>query len=343
MRIDDFGRIKKMNPEAKIRRIERALEALGAQEADCTLCPRECRVDRRSSRAGICQSGSRAVVSHALLHFGEEPVISGTGGSGDRAGGTPSRRLGSGTIFFAGCNLKCLFCQNYQLSWKLQGAEMSDEDLGEAMLGLQSRGAANINLVSPTHLVLPILRALRLAYAGGLRLPLVWNSNGYEKVEVIERLAGIVDVWLPDLKYVSSIPAKSYSGAADYFANADPAIQEMFVQQPELVLDADGLAARGLVIRHLVLPGNAEDSRAALEWIARALTPHVAVSLMSQYRPCFRAPEPIRRPVSAEEYRSALKRARELGFDRLFLQPEIFGPEDHLVPDFDLEAPFRWK
>jgi putative pyruvate formate lyase activating enzyme len=326
-----------MNPEAKIRRIERALEALEPQEADCALCPRECRVDRRSGRAGVCRSGARAVVSHALLHFGEEPVLGGSGGP------EPGSRAGSGTIFFAGCNLKCLFCQNYQISWKLQGREMSDAELAGAMLGLQARGAANINLVSPTHLVLPILRALRLAYADGLALPLVWNSNGYEKVEVVERLAGIVDVWLPDLKYVSPLPAKAYSGAADYFEHAGPAIQAMFVQQPALVVDGHDLAVRGLILRHLVLPGHADDSRAALEWIARTLSPHLPVSLMSQYRPSFRAPETIRRSLTAEEYRTVLERARELGFDHLFLQPEVFGPDDHLVPDFDLEAPFRWK
>lgn len=332
-----------MNPEAKIRRIERALEALEAQEADCALCPRECRVDRRTERAGICRSGSRAIVSHALLHFGEEPVVSGTAGPAEPGARAPRRKSGSGTIFFAGCNLKCLFCQNHQISWLLQGTERSDEGLAEAMIGLQERGAGNINLVSPTHLILPILRALRLATSRGLTLPLVWNSNGYEKAEIIGRLAGIVDVWLPDLKYISAVPAKAYSGAADYFTHAGPAIQEMFVQQPDLVLGGDDLAARGLIIRHLVLPGNTEDSRAVLEWIAGTLTPHTPLSLMSQYRPCFRAPEPIRRPLSAEEYASVLAKARELGFDHLFLQPEVFGPEDHLVPDFDLEAPFRWK
>ncbi len=332
-----------MNPEAKIRRIERALEALEPQEADCALCPRECHVDRRTGRAGVCRSGSRAAVSHALLHFGEEPVLSGTNGPGRTDRPSAKSKSGSGTVFFSGCNLKCLFCQNYQISWDLQGEEMSDEELAAAMLGLQGGGAANINLVSPTHLVLPILRALRLAYARGLRLPLVWNSNGYEKAEVIERLAGIVDVWLPDMKYVSSVPAKAYSAAPEYFDYAAPAIREMFVEQPDLVLDKDGFAVRGLIIRHLVLPGNAEDSKAVLGWIARTLTPHVAISLMSQYRPCYRAPEPIRRPVSAAEYRSVLERARELGLDHLFLQTEVFGPDDSLFPDFGRDEPFRWK
>jgi putative pyruvate formate lyase activating enzyme len=321
-----------MNTAAKIRRIERALEALEPREADCDLCPRDCRVDRRASRAGICRSGTRAAVSRALLHFGEEPAISGTG-----------NRRGSGTIFFAGCNLKCLFCQNFQISWQLQGEEMDDEALAAAIIGLQAQGAVNINLVSPTHVIVPILRALRIAFAGGLRLPLVYNSNGYENVDVVERLAGIVDIYLPDLKYVSPAPAKAYSGAADYFVRAAAALQEMFVQQPDLVVDNDGLAVGGMIIRHLVLPGNADDSRAALEWIASTLGPHVAVSLMSQYRPCFRAPESIRRPLSAAEYRSVLDKAGELGLNHLFVQPEVFGPDDHLVPDFDLEEPFRWK
>jgi putative pyruvate formate lyase activating enzyme len=323
-----------MNTAAKVRRIERALEALEPREAACDLCPRDCRVDRRVARTGICRSGPRAVVSRALLHFGEEPVISGA---------AASSRSGSGTVFFAGCNLKCLFCQNYQISWQLQGAEMADEALAAAILGLQERGAANVNLVSPTHVIVPVLRALRLAYARGLRVPLVYNSNGYEKADVIERLAGIVDVYLPDLKYVSPAPAKAYSGAADYFLHAAPTLQEMFVQQPDLILDEDGLAEQGLIIRHLVLPGNADDSRSALEWIAASLGPRVAVSLMSQYRPCFRAPESIRRPLSASEYRAVLDKAGELGFDHLFVQPEVFGPDDHLVPDFDLDEPFRWK
>ncbi len=319
---------------AKIGRLERALDALAPRERACDLCPRDCRVDRTLGSSGFCGMGNRAVVAQALLHYGEEPVLSGTAGP-------PGR--GSGTIFFSGCNLKCLFCQNHQISWELQGNALTDEDLAGTMLRLQDEGAFNINLVSPTHLILPILRALRLATKRGLDIPLVYNSNGYEKAAVIERLAGIVDVYLPDLKYRSPTLAWRYSGAGDYFDQASAAISEMYVQQPDLVVDDAGLARQGTIIRHLILPGGTEDSKAVLDWIAGSLTPSLWLSLMSQYHPCHKAPEEIRRPLAAEEYRDVLARARELGFENLFLQPEVFGPDEHLVPDFQKPQPFRWK
>jgi putative pyruvate formate lyase activating enzyme len=328
--------------DAKIRRIERALEALEPKEADCTICPRDCRVDRRKGPAGVCGSGVRAGISTGLLHYGEEPVLSGrAGGAPEGSGGAPPR--GSGTIFFTGCNLKCLFCQNYQISWEGRGRILTEDELAALMLDLQARGAYNINLVSPTHMIAPILRALRAALAGGLRIPIVYNSNGYEKVDVIERLAGIVDVYLPDLKYFSPEVSKKYSGASDYFAHASQAVEEMFVQRPDLVLDDEGLAREGLIIRHLVLPGRVEDSMAVLDWIGRTLPPDTALSLMSQYHPCYRAPEDIRRPLGAEEYRAVVDRARALGLTQLFIQPEIFGTDDHLVPDFERGDPFRWR
>jgi len=327
----------------KISRIERALDALEPLEASCTLCPRECRVDRRQDKTGICRSGSRAALSSALLHFGEEPVLSGLH---DRAESDPveeTSRRGSGTIFFTGCNLKCLFCQNYQISWLGQGREVSDAELAEIMLELQRRGAYNINLVSPTHFLTPILRALRIACGRGLKIPLVYNTNGYEKAEIIEKLAGIIDIYLPDLKYRSSRVSLRYSAAEDYFLHAGPAAQEMFLQQPDLILDGDGIARQGLIIRHLILPGHADDSLAVLDWIAQKLPTTTALSLMSQYRPCHLAPEDIRRPLSAEEYRLVVAGARRLGFENLFIQPESFRPDEHLLPDFDLPDPFRWK
>lgn len=272
-------------------------------------------------------------MSAALLHHGEEPVLSGSG---------PGAR-GSGTIFFAGCNLKCLFCQNHQISWGMKGRIVSDGELARLMLGLQDQGALNINLVSPTHLILPILRALLLAYDQGLRLPLVYNSNGYEHVAVVEHLAGIMDIYLPDCKYRLPEPAAMYSGAADYFDHARPALQEMYVQQPDLHVDDDGIARRGTIIRHLVLPGQVPNAIAVLEWLAATFSPALPVSLMSQYRPCFQAPPEIRRPVSPAEYGAVMTRARELGFEHLFLQPELFAPEDHLHPDFDRNEPFPWK
>ena len=268
-------------------------------------------------------------MSHALLHFGEEPIISG--------------KSGSGTIFFTGCNLKCLFCQNYQLSWLLEGEPVSDEDLASLMLGLQAKGAHNINLVSPSHVVLPILRALRIALSRGLDIPLVWNSNGYESLEVVRALEGLVDVYLPDLKYHSPALSKKYSAAPDYFAHASEAVREMSLQQPALDLGKSGTARKGVIVRHLILPGAVEDTLALLAWIGKNLSPYIGLSLMSQYHACFRAPKEIQKSVSPEEYRLAADQALALGLDHLFLQPEPFGPDEHLVPDFKREKPFRWK
>jgi putative pyruvate formate lyase activating enzyme len=313
----------------KLELVGRAIERLSPLETACTLCPRECRVDRTKGADGVCRTGRFASVSHALLHFGEEPVIS--GGSG------------SGTIFFTGCNLKCLFCQNYQLSWLLEGAPATDEELAEMMLDLRTKGAHNINFVSPGHVVLPVLRALRIALARGLDLPLVWNSNGYDSLEVVGALEGIVDVYLPDLKFHSPAVSKRYSAAADYFTRASEAVKEMSLQQPALDLGPDGTARRGLVVRHLVLPGAVEDTLAILKWIGANLSPFIGLSLMSQYRPCFQAPEEIQRGVSAEEYKKAADEALALGLDHLFLQPEPFRPDEHLVPDFRKAMPFRWK
>lgn len=313
----------------KLELVDKALARLSPLEARCTLCPRDCGVDRTRGAGGVCRTGSRAAVSHALLHFGEEPAISG--------------REGSGTIFFSGCNLKCLFCQNYQLSWLLEGRPVTDEELADMMLDLQARGALNINLVSPSHVVLPVLRALRLALPRGLDLPIVWNSNGYDGLEVVRALEGIVDVYLPDLKYRSPDLARRYSAAPDYFEKAALAVKEMSLQQPALDLGAGGTARRGLVVRHLVLPGAVEDTLALLAWIGRELSPFIGLSLMSQYHPCYNAPEELQRGVTAEEYRRAAEAAQALGLEQLFLQPEPFQADEHLVPDFRKNEPFRWK
>jgi putative pyruvate formate lyase activating enzyme len=333
-----------IDSRSKIRLIEKALDKLAPLEKCCTLCPRNCRVDRTRGEKGVCQTGSRAAVSHALLHFGEEPALSGTtaGASGREPSGAGGR-FGSGTVFFTGCSLKCLFCQNYQLSWLLEGEPVTDEELAGMMLGLQTKGALNINLVSPTHVVLPVLRALKIACSEGLRIPLVWNSNGYDSLEVVQALEGVVDIYLPDLKYLSPEISKKYSGAADYFEHASAALREMSVQQPVLKLGPGEAARRGLIVRHLILPGCAADSMAVLEWIRENLSPFIGLSLMSQYHPCFKAPGEIQRHLAAEEYRPVADLAVRLGFEHLFLQPEPFGSDDHLVPDFRKKEPFRWK
>ncbi len=330
--------------DRKLRLVDAALAVLGPRETSCDLCPRACRVDRTRTDGGVCATGARARVSHALLHFGEEPVLSGSAGAAATPDdGNPRPRAGSGTIFFAGCNLKCLFCQNYQLSWDNRGREVGDEELAAMMLGLQAEGALNINLVSPSHVVLPVLRALRIAYAAGLTLPLVWNSNGYDSLPVVEALDGIVDVYLPDLKYVDPELSRRYSGAADYFRHASAALREMSVQRPVLELDQSETAVRGLIVRHLILPGHVADTLSALVWIRENLSPFIGLSLMSQYHPCHKAPEPLRRGITAAEYRSASAAALAMGLSHLYLQPEPFAPEEHLVPDFTRDKPFRWR
>jgi putative pyruvate formate lyase activating enzyme len=313
----------------KLELVEKALARLSPLEVRCTLCPRDCRVDRTRGADGTCRTGRQASVSHALLHFGEEPVISG--------------QAGSGTIFFTGCNLKCLFCQNYQLSWLAEGRPVTDEGLADMMLDLQAQGALNINLVSPGHVVLPVLRALRLALPRGLDLPVVWNSNGYDGLEVVRALEGLVDVYLPDLKYRSPELSRRYSAAPDYFEKASEAVREMALQQPALEIGAGGTARRGLIIRHLLLPGAVEDTLALLDWIGRTLSPFIGLSLMSQYHACYKAPDEIRRSVTIEEYRRAAEAAQALGLEQLFLQPEPFEADEHLVPDFRKDKPFRWK
>ena len=331
------------NARNKIPLIEKALEKLEPLEKCCTLCPRNCRVDRTGGERGVCQTGRRASVSHALLHFGEEPVLSGTAKAQEAGRGEGCGGPGSGTVFFTGCNLKCLFCQNYQLSWLLEGTEVTDEEIAGMMLDLQAQGALNINLVSPTHVVLPILRALKIAFGRGLCLPLVWNSNGYDGLDVVCALEGIIDIYLPDFKYHSPAISKKYSEAADYFARASGALREMSVQQPVLETGPDGAARRGLIVRHLVLPGSAGDSLFILRWISKNLSPYIGLSLMSQYRPCYKAPEEIRRSLTPQEYKPVADLAVELGFEHLFLQPEPFRPDEHLVPDFRKKMPFRWK
>jgi len=332
-----------MDSIEKIKKIELALESLSAHERACRLCPRECGADRENEEKGFCQSGLDAAVSHALLHYGEEPVLSGAPDGAEPKAQDDRPARGSGTIFFTGCNLKCCFCQNYQLSWLGLGNAVTAEELARMMIRLQAAGALNINLVSPTHFILPILRALRIAYELGLAIPLVYNSSGYEKADIIRHLGGVIDVYLPDLKYFSAEAAKRYSAAPDYFSHATRAIQEMHRQKPRLVLGEAETAREGLIVRHLILPGLTKDSVTLLEWLAESFSSGVCVSLMSQYHPCFKAPEELQRPLRPEEYQEVLARAEELGFETMFIQPEVFSPEDHLIPDFSLPEPFRWQ
>jgi putative pyruvate formate lyase activating enzyme len=328
--------------KAKIKKIELALENLSPHETHCTLCPHECGINRRKGETGFCESGPEASVSHAIPHYGEEPVLSGyadCAANAQKDNGLPS---GSGTLFFSGCNLKCLYCQNYQLSWLNQGHVVSSSELAETILTLQNQRVLNINLVTPVHMLIPILRGLQKAYAGGLHLPVVYNTSAYEKAETVRQLEGIIDVYLPDLKYRSPRVSQRYSNAPDYFQHASRAIEEMFRQQPELMFDRDETVRKGLIIRHLLLPGTTADSLSVLEWIAESISLSVGLSLMSQYVPCFRAPEEIRKKITPDEYKKVVNKAQELKFETLFLQPALFSRDENLVPDFNKNSPFKW-
>jgi len=272
----------------------------------CRLCPRQCGKNRLLGQTGKCQSTSRARVSSAHPHFGEERPLVG--------------RHGSGTIFFSGCNLRCEYCQNWELSHACQGEYVTDEALGRMMLGLQAMGCHNINLVTPTHFVPNIVQALRWAAARGLRVPLVYNTSSYESLEVLRLLDGIVDIYLPDFKYMDETVAGKYSArAADYPQVAAAAIREMHRQVGDLVTDSDGIALRGVMIRHLVLPHNIARTDQFVRFVATELGPSTYVNIMPQYHPAYRArhcPELSRR-ITEAELRQAIQWGRKAGLTRL--------------------------
>lgn len=293
--------------------------------APCTLCPRECKVNRLADERGVCGAGSQPVVSKALPHFGEEPVLTGT--------------RGSGTIFFAHCNLSCLFCQNYQISQEHLGTSLEHDTLADAMLSLQAQGCHNINFVSATHFLPMIMRALRKAAASGLTLPLVYNSNGYERPEVLKLLEGIIDIYLPDAKYGDDRWAQVLSGAEHYTLHNLATLKEMYRQVGSLAIDLEGIARRGLIVRHLVLPRGCAGTEAVLRTIREHLGTDVHLSLMGQYFPAYRAHtcEGINRKLTGDEYRLALELLDRYGFENGWCQdPEEI--EDRFVPDFTKKA-----
>jgi len=266
--------------------------------AKCSLCPRECGINRLQGEKGFCRAAQLPVVSSSGPHFGEEPVLVG--------------RFGSGAIFFTHCNLCCVFCQNYDISQLGRGQEVSFEELASIMLSLQKRGCHNINFVSPTHMVYPILQALLLAIPRGFRLPLVYNSGGYDSVSTLRLLEGIFDIYLPDFKYSVAETALKLSGVENYPETAKSAIAEMFRQVGDLKIDPDGVARRGLIVRHLVLPDNLSGTEEVIEFLAR-LSPDTYLNLMDQYRPEYRAGDDPRlgRRITREEFSRAVSMARE--------------------------------
>jgi putative pyruvate formate lyase activating enzyme len=281
--------------------------------ACCTLCPRRCRVNRSAGETGYCRTGARAKVASYSPHFGEEAPLVG--------------RHGSGTIFFTYCNLLCTFCQNFEISQGGEGWEVSERQLADIMLALQSAGCHNINLVTPSHVIPQILGALVLAAEEGLNIPLVYNSSGYDRVAALRLLEGIVDIYMPDFKFWDSPIATPTCDAPDYPEVARQALLEMHRQVGDLVLDPNELATRGLLVRHLVLPQSLAGTRMVMRFIATQISKNTYVNVMSQYRPCGRARElpALSRPTTDKEFAQALREAEEEGITRLDQRRRVFG------------------
>ena len=284
----------------------------------CNACPRKCGVDR-SKKHGFCGAGESFVVARAAKHFWEEPPISGTNGSG--------------AVFFSGCNLRCVFCQNFEVSRAKCGKEITDERLTEIFDSLISEGAHNLNLVTATQYAERLSGILRAYHS---TVPVVYNCGGYESLETLRRLEGLIDIYLPDLKFFDPERSLRYCGAADYFETASAAILEMRRQQPEDVFE-DGLMKKGLIIRHLVLPKNVNQSRRIFEWIKENLGAKTYISLMAQYTPCGELesfPE-LQRKITRREYEKAVCFLEDLGFENVFLQ-ELDSAAEQFIPAFDL-------
>jgi putative pyruvate formate lyase activating enzyme len=271
----------------------------------CSVCPRSCGVNRQAGDSGKCRISREAVVSSYGPHFGEEAPLVG--------------RHGSGTIFFTNCNLRCLFCQNYSISQLGEGQKVSKDELAYMMLSLQAKGCHNINLVSPTHVVPQILEALELAVESGLHLPLVYNSGGYDSVETLRILDGIVDIYMPDMKYDDKETAREFSGIENYPEINKAAIKEMHRQTGDLKINEEGVAQRGLLVRHLVLPHGLAGTKGIVNFLAKEISSNTYVNIMAQYHPCYKAFEipGLERRISAAEFREALSLAQEAGLSRL--------------------------
>ncbi len=272
---------------------------------ECRMCPHECGTDRTRGEKGFCKVAARAMVSTWGAHFGEEPPISGS--------------QGSGTVFFSGCNMRCIYCQNFEVSQGLEGYEVTGDLLAFFFLSLQEQGCHNINLVTPSHVVPQILEGLLIAAREGLEIPVVYNSGGYDKVSTLGLLDGIIDIYMPDMKYSDSATGLELSKVRNYWQVCRDAVKEMFRQVGNLRTEGSGVAERGLLIRHLVLPGDLSGTAKVMEFIANRISRDAAVNLMDQYRPCaqaFRHP-PLDRPLHRKEFHRALEQARKAGLRRV--------------------------
>ncbi len=293
---------------------------------DCVLCPRQCHVDRTQGQLGYCRIPAKITMDCALPHHGEEPPLSGT--------------CGAGTIFFSSCNLGCLYCQNYQISHCTCGQELDSSALAKVMLDLQRRGCHNIEPVTPTPQTPLIMESLLLAREQGLKIPFVYNCGGYENPRIIKMLDKMVDIYLPDFKYGVAEDGAAFSAVSDYPRYALDSLKEMVRQVGADLEMENGIAKRGVIVRHLVLPGKLENSRAVFRLIKKEISTSVAISLMSQYTPTdkVRNHPQLGRRINEAEYNQILNFALDLGFDNLFIQ-EV--SEENLLPDFDCENPFK--
>ncbi len=290
----------------------------------CNICPRACGVDRQNGVKGFCGCGPLPRVAYAGLHLWEEPVISGA--------------HGSGAVFFSGCGLRCVYCQNHAISHTVCGQQYDAAALSRLFLELQAKGAHNINLVTPSPHVPVLADAIALARKSGLAVPVVYNTSGYDAPDTLDRLDGLVDIYLPDLKYCSPEYGDQFSGAPDYFEHASKAVLKMYGQVGTLRMDADGVAEKGLLIRHLVLPCSLSQTRGVLSFIADRLPKDTYISLMGQYFPAHRAKEyaPISRPLTEAEYGRAMEFCRSLGFSNVFVQ-SLASADSCYVPPFAVE------
>jgi len=308
--------------------LERRAEALEARLSACDICPRECGVNRLEGELGFCHSARRPIVASVCAHHGEEPALSGS--------------RGSGTVFFGNCNMRCVYCQNYQISQDYKAQRRHEIDTGvlaERLLYLQDDlGCHNINLVSPSHFVPQIVRAVVEAVPLGLRLPLVYNTSSYDSVATLRELDDVVSIYLADLRYASDKWSRRFSKAPDYVERSRAAIKEMYRQVGELVTDGEGVARKGLIVRHLILPNGIAGSRDSLSWLVGELSPRVAVSLMSQYFPAHRARRNrlLSRTISAEEYDEVSRLVDELGIENGWMQ--AMSASRNYLPDFSSEA-----
>lgn len=289
---------------------------------ECKICPHNCKVNRNINENGFCKCGNKVKVALASLHYYEEPCISGENGSG--------------TIFFSNCNLKCEFCQNYEISHNGKGKIITIDELANIFIKQEKNGANNINLVTPTMYVYQIIEAIKIARKMGLTIPIIYNTNAYENVQTIKALEGYIDVYLPDLKYYFDNLAQEYSKVNNYFEYATEAIKEMYKQVGKPEFDENGIIKKGIIIRHLILPNNIENSKKVLKWIKNEFGNNVYISVMAQYFPAYKAKqnETLNRKINKQEYNEIEEYIEKLGIENGYIQ-ELGEHEEEYVPNFD--------